>query len=195
MTTEVKKIVRFIKLLDTFKFIKRKIYLNDKNRLENDAEHSWHVAMMVWLFSGYLGKKINSERAIKMALMHDLVEIYAGDTFAYDSSGRIGKADREKKAAKKLFSKLPQESKKEFEEIWKEVEDKKTPEAGLVQAMDKLQPILQNILVRGKNHQKFKVTEQMIRAEKSRHFMGNDLLKELFEETLKENSRINSLNK
>lgn len=185
VTSDDKKLLKFIKTIDVFKGIERKIHLGD-GRLEDDAQHSWHLAMMVWLFANQYEDKINLERALKMALMHDLVEIYAGDTFAFDHIGRKDKYLREDKAAKKLFKALPQKLQKEFLSLWKEHEELKSPEAKFVQAMDKAQPIIQNILARGKSWQVFKITEEMVRKNKIHHYLGSKFLMSLFNQLIKE---------
>jgi putative hydrolases of HD superfamily len=186
MTKDQKSVLDFIKLIDQMKGIERLVNTNKGLRQENDAEHSWHIAMMVWLFSSFNDKKINLEKALKMALMHDLVEIYAGDTFAYDHEARKTKHIKENLAAKKLFKILPKKLKGEMEKLWEEHEALITHESKFVQAMDKLQPILQNILDNGKSWKQYKITEKMVRDHKTHYNEGNQLLMDLFNYLLKE---------
>ncbi len=183
--TETNKILQFYQKIDILKNIFRKIYIDKGKRLENDAEHSWHLAMMVWLFAGNFEKKINLEKSIKMALMHDLVEIYAGDTFSFDIKRRKRKTKKENKAAQKLFAILPDKLKKELHLLWQEYEKIQTPEAKFVQAMDKIQPIIQNIMVEGKAWKEFKITEKMVREYKTHYNEGSEFLMSFFNYLLK----------
>ena len=185
MTPDQQKALNFLKLIDQYKNIFRLIYLDNKKRLENDAEHSWHLAMMVWIFAPFYETPVNLEKCIKMALMHDLVEIYAGDVHSFDEEGRKNKKLREDKAAIKLFAKLPQPLKTEFKQLWVEYEDKKTAEAIFTQAIDKLHPLLQNTLVNGSITKDFHVSEEMARTRM--HFNEHSsLLKNIFEELMQQ---------
>lgn len=148
--------------------------------MEDDAQHSWHLAMMVWLFSEHFEKKVNLNRAIKMALMHDLVEIYAGDTFAFDKEARKDKKGREDKAAKKLFKMLPKNLQQEMHQLWNEYEDRVTPEAILVQTMDKIHPMIQIHLAKGKTWSEYKITSKMIRENKSYYTKSSTFAHSLF---------------
>jgi putative hydrolases of HD superfamily len=185
MKSDIKKVLQFVTLIDQFKNIQRQIHKGG-GHLENDAEHAWHLSMMVWLFASFYEKKVDLEKCLKMAIAHDLIEIYAGDVFTFDQKGREGKHEREQKAAQKLFGSLPKKLSKELTEIWEEFENKGTPEAHYVQALDKLQPIVQNIVVKGKSWKDFKITEQMVRDHKTHYNKGSDLLMSIFEDLLKE---------
>ena len=169
MTPDQQKTLNFIELIDQYKNVFRIIYLDNKKRLENDAEHSWHIAMMAWLFAPYYEEPLNLEKCLKMALMHDLVEIYSGDISAFDQKGRIKKAENEAKAAVKLFNKLPQPLKKEFFELFEEYETRQSAEARFVSALDKLQPIIQNNLTKGVMWKDYKITPQMAEENKIRN--------------------------
>ena len=103
------QIVEFCKLIDKEKFVQRRTYLSDGERLENDAEHAWHMAVMALLLSGYSNEKVDVLKVVSLLLVHDLVEIYAGDTFAYDEEGKKTQRGRELAAAERLFSQLPDE--------------------------------------------------------------------------------------
>lgn len=186
MTTDQKKTLKFIKLIDQAKYVKRVVHLQKERVMEDDAQHSWHVAMMVWLFSQSFEEEVNLERAIKMALAHDLVEIYAGDVFFYDSVGRKDKKKKERKAAKKLFNLLPDKLQKELLDLWEEYEQKSTPEAKFVQAMDKIHPIIQLVLVKGKTWQKKKITEKILRENKTPYTLNSQFLINLLNHLLKE---------
>lgn len=156
----IDKLIKFLKEVEKLKFIERKVYLSDQKSNENDAEHSWHVAMFVMIFEKEF-PDLNVKKMLKMALIHDLVEIYAGDTFTFDKEGRKTKKERECKAAKKLFGMLPPDLKKEFFSLMEEFEERKTREAVFTQSFDKLLPIVQNILSKGKAWKEYHVTEKM----------------------------------
>ena len=127
----------------------RRTSLIDKSRRENDAEHSWHIATMAMLFEEYAKEPVNVPRAVEMCVVHDLIEIYAGDTFAYDIKANEGKAEREKEAADKLFSQLPQEQGKMIRSLWEEFDAMETPDAKYAACMDRLQPFMHNSLTDG----------------------------------------------
>lgn len=132
----------FIREIDKEKFIGRQTYLTDGERKENDAEHAWHMAIMVLLLSGYSNEKIDVLRTISMLLIHDIVEIDAGDTYAYDEEARKTQKEREEKAAERIFGLLPEEQGNYLMELWKEFEARETPEAKFARTMDNLQPMM-----------------------------------------------------
>lgn len=134
----------FIQEIDKEKTIFRQTYLSDASRKENDAEHSWHMAVMAILLSEYANEKIDVLKTVSMILVHDLVEIYAGDTYAYDSAGNSDKAEREIKAADKLFTLLPEDQRDKFRALWDEFEAGETPEAKFAMTMDRIQPLMLN---------------------------------------------------
>lgn len=141
-------LIAFLKEIEKYKTVERAIWKSDGKK-ESDAEHSWHLAMMLILLEKEL-PLIDFKRAMKLALMHDLVEIYAGDTLATDKEGRKTKAARETAAAKLLFTQLPPDLHEEFMNLFLEYEEARTREAKTVKALDKLQPILQNLCSEGK---------------------------------------------
>lgn len=141
--------LKFSAEIDKMTGIIRRTSLIDKSRRENDAEHSWHIAAMAMLFEEYAKEPVNVSRAVEMCIVHDLIEIYAGDTFAYDVKANEGKADREKEAADKLFSQLPQEQGKMIRSLWEEFDTMETPDAKYAACMDRLQPFMHNTLTEG----------------------------------------------
>lgn len=155
--TRLQKQMQFIKEIDKIKQVMRRNYLSDGSRRENDAEHSWHLAMMVMILSEYF-EGIDVLKTMKMVLIHDLVEIYAGDTFAYDEQANIGKEDREGEAAEKLFSLLPQDQADEFSGLWQEFEGMDTKEAICASIVDRIQPLILNAGSKGKMWKKHHVT-------------------------------------
>ena len=140
----------FIREIDREKFIGRQTYLTDGRRKENDAEHAWHMAIMTMLLSEYANEPIDVLHTIGMLLIHDLVEIDAGDTYAYDEEGKKTQADREKYASDRIFGLLPEEQGKMLYDLWLEFEAQKTPEAKFARVMDNLQPMMLNAATDGK---------------------------------------------
>ena len=137
--------IEFIKEIDKVKQIFRQNELLDKTRRENDAEHSWHISIMAILLLEHSNQQnINLLKVIKMLLIHDLVEIDAGDTFKYDDKGNQDKNEREIKAAERIFNILPEDQAKEFRQLWDEFEEMQTPESQYAAALDRIQPLLFN---------------------------------------------------
>jgi putative hydrolase of HD superfamily len=155
--------IQFLSEADKMKSVYRQTMLADKSREETDAEHSWHFALMaLTLFehAGIGGVDIN--RVVRMALVHDLVEIYAGDTFAYDAKGYESKDRREKEAANKLFALLPNEQAAEYRALWEEFDAMETPDAKYAAAVDRLQPFLNNYLTDGHTWVKHGVSAEQV---------------------------------
>ena len=140
----------FIREIDKEKFIKRQTYLSDGERKENDAEHAWHMAIMTMLLSEYANEPIDVLHTIGMLLIHDLVEIDAGDTYAYDEDGKKTQAQRGKKAADRIYGMLPKEQGKMLYDLWLEFEAQTTPEAKFARVMDNIQPMMLNAATDGK---------------------------------------------
>lgn len=141
--------LRFSAEIDRMTAIARRTLLIDKSRRENDAEHSWHIAVMALLFSEYATEKVDIGRAVQMCLVHDLVEIDAGDTFAYDAAGHADKAERERAAADRLFALLPADQGGEIRKLWEEFDAMETADARYAACMDRLQPFYHNLLTDG----------------------------------------------
>ncbi|NMB07052.1 MAG: HD domain-containing protein [Tissierellia bacterium] len=153
------KDIEFIVELDKMKSILRQTTLIDKSRRENDAEHSWHISVMAMVLSEYANERVDLFKVIKMLLVHDLVEIYAGDTFCYDKKGNSDKKERELKAADKIFGMLSEDKAIEMRELWDEFEEMKTKEALFAASMDRLQPIFSNYFSGGGTWTKFGITK------------------------------------
>ena len=134
--------------------IERRTVLTDRSRQENSAEHSWHIALMAVLLSEYSKEDgIDLLKVVKMLLVHDIVEIDAGDTFVYDAAGAEDKEERERAAADRLFGLLPEDQRDELHRLWNEFEARETPEARFAGALDRLQPMLQNVHSEGASWQ------------------------------------------
>lgn len=150
MSTErLRKQLNFIMEIDKLKTITRRSYLADGSRKENDAEHSWHLAVMVLLLAEL--DNIDVLKTMKMVLIHDLVEIDAGDTYCYDENGNTSKLERENLAAQRLFSLLPEDQGKELYNLWLEFEERKTREAYFAAVLDRMQPLMLNYYSKGKS--------------------------------------------
>ena len=147
--TRLDQQLKFSAEIDRMTQVYRRTLLISGERQENDAEHSWHVAVMALLFKEYCIEEPNVERAIKMLVVHDLIEIYAGDTFAYDVKGNQDKAEREALAADKLYSQLPEEQGAELRALWEEFDAMETVDAKYAACLDRLQPLLHNTLTEG----------------------------------------------
>lgn len=156
------KKLQFLILIDKMKSVYRQTLLADKSRRETDAEHSWHIALMAMLFSEFAPEGVDRERVIKMCLVHDLVEIHAGDTFCYDKKAGEDKKEREMRAAEKLFSVLPEDDGKELKKLWLEFEEQETPDAVFSASLDRFQPLINNFLTDGHTWKKGKVVRPQV---------------------------------
>jgi putative hydrolases of HD superfamily len=160
--SRIGQVHQFIIEIDKLKGILRQTRLTDNSRQENSAEHSWHLAIMAIILAEYAPPNVDLLRAIKMLLIHDLVEIDAGDTFCYDIQGNLNKAIKEEKAAARLFGLLPSEQGKELHEIWQEFEAFETDTARFAVALDRLQPLLQNQQNKGGTWQVHGITKNQV---------------------------------
>lgn len=156
------KQVTFIKEIDKLKYIQRKTKLFNSDRCENDAEHSWHLAMMTIVLAEHSDKPIDVLKVLKMVLIHDIVEIDAGDTFIYDTIKNHSNTDEELIAAKRIFGLLPTEQAEEFIAIWNEFEEGITNEAKFARSMDRFEPLLQNTSNNGGTWTEFNVPYQKV---------------------------------
>ena len=141
----------FARELDKEKLIGRQTYLANGERKENDAEHAWHMAIMALILSEYANEEIDVLRTISMILIHDIVEIDAGDTYAYDENGKKSQREREVKAAERLFGMLPKDQAVKFRNLWEEFEAQETKEAKFARTMDNIQPVVLNDASDGKS--------------------------------------------
>lgn len=156
-TDDLLKQIEFIKEIDKLKYIQRKTKLFNSDRNENDAEHSWHLAMMTIVLAQHSNAPIDILKVLKMVLIHDIVEIDAGDTFLYDTLKNHVNTDAEKLAAERIFGMLPKSQADEFIAIWEEFETAETAEAKFARSMDRLEPLLQNISNKGGTWKEFEV--------------------------------------
>lgn len=178
MNERLSKQIEFALLMDKQKNIFRQNHLADNSRRENDAEHAWHMAVMAYLFREYANENIDISKVILMCLIHDVVEIEAGDTYAYDEEAKKSQREREEIAKKHIFGMLPSDQGRELEALFDEFEAQETAEARFAKAMDNLQPVLLHEANGGGDWKEHEVTKEQImrRQEKTRH--GSE---ELFE--------------
>jgi putative hydrolase of HD superfamily len=161
--------IGFLLEIDKLKRVLRQTWHLDQSRRENDAEHSWHLAVMALLLAEYAAEPgLDLARVVKMALVHDLVEIDAGDTFAYDEVGARDKCQREQAAADRLFGMLPADQAAEVRGLWDEFEARKSPEARYAAGLDRLQPLLHNYHTEGRAWREHGVTSDRVLA-RNRH--------------------------
>lgn len=156
------KQIEFIKEIDKIKYIERKTKLFNSDRRENDAEHSWHLAMMALVLAEHANEDIDLLKVIKMVLIHDIVEIDSGDIFFYDADNGHNNTEAELKAAKRIFGILPAEQAEELINIWLEFEDAETAEARFAKSLDRFEPLLQNYSNKGGTWQEFDVSHDMV---------------------------------
>ena len=146
---ELDQLFAFFREIDKEKQIVRQTYISDAVRKENDAEHAWHAAIMAILLSDYANEKIDVLKTVTMLLIHDIVEIDAGDTYAYDEKAKQTQKQRETEAANRIFGMLPEEKRAWMRGLWEEFEERKTPEAKFARVMDNVQPIMLNAATNG----------------------------------------------
>lgn len=175
------KQISFIKEIDKLKYIQRKTRLFNSDRCENDAEHSWHLAMMTLVLAEHADKPIDVMKVLKMVLIHDVVEIDAGDTFIYDSTKNHTNTDEERLAAERIFGLLPKEQAREFLDIWEEFEAGITDDAKFAKAMDRLEPLLQNVSNNGGTWAEFDVDYQKVYHKKEAIKYGSSTIWEYAE--------------
>lgn len=167
ISTRLLQQIEFIAEIDNLKQILRRTFLLDKSRNENSAEHSWHLAIMAMVLVEYAGSDVDINRVLRMLLIHDLVEIDAGDTFLFDESVSADlKAEREQMAAERIFNLLPSDLAIELRALWEEFEARQTADAIFAASMDRLQPLLQNYFTKGGAWQQHGITVDKVLAKK-----------------------------
>lgn len=185
----LQKQMEFIIEVDRLKDIIRQTHLTNGERKENDAEHSWHLALMAVFLSEYSKEPVDVLQVIKMVLIHDLVEIDAGDTYLYDEAGNGTKAAREQKAAERIFHILPKDQAEELFGLWREFEERKTPESKFANTLDRIQPILLNDATEGRAWREHDVCIDQIMSKNEYTSQGSDVLwayiQEVFEKNIK----------
>jgi putative hydrolase of HD superfamily len=178
--------MQFILEIDKVKEIFRQNYLADGTRKENDAEHSWHLAMLAVLFKEYADPGVDLARVIPMVLIHDLVEIDAGDTYAYDEEAAKTKEEREKKAAQRIFGLLPQDQGTYFMELWEEFEAYESTDAKYARMLDNCQPLFLNAASGGKSWVEHDVKKSQIYKRNARTAEGSPVIWEYMKSLIDE---------
>lgn len=172
----LRKQMEFLLEIDKEKMIRRQTLISDGSRQETDAEHAWHLAVMCALLAEYAEEKIDVGHTMLMVLMHDLVEIDAGDTYAYDTAGNADKGERELRAAERIYNLLPADQAKMARELWDEFEAMETPEAKFANTLDKTQPVLLNDAAGGVSWSSHQIREEQILARNVRTPEGSRVL-------------------
>ncbi|MCD8369728.1 MAG: HD domain-containing protein [Clostridiales bacterium] len=193
MEERLKRQLDFVLEIDREKNIFRQTHLSGHGRNENDAEHAWHMAIMAYLLREYSNEEIDIAKVMLMCLIHDIVEIEAGDTYAYDEAGRSTQKAREDAAKEKLYSILPDDQKRELTALFDEFEAFQTAEARFAHAMDNLQPLLLNNSNGGSDWMEHEVTAKQVYGRQEKTRLGSEILYEVTDQILKDNIRKGSL--
>ena len=186
MKNNLLKQIEFIKEIDKVKYIQRKTKLFNSDRNENDAEHSWHLAMMTIVLAEHSDVPIDILKVLKMVLIHDIVEIDAGDTFIYDTTKNHSNTDEERIAAHRIFGLLPKEQADELIEVWEEFENGMTNEAKFAKSMDRFEPLLQNFSNDGGTWKEFGVDYNKVYEKKKVIKDGSNSIWDYAEDLLNE---------
>lgn len=186
-TQRLRQQMRFIAEADKLKNIFRRSYISDRSRRENDAEHSWHLCLMTLLLLEHSNfENIDALKVLKMVIVHDIVEIDAGDTYIYDNAAKADQAIRERRAAERLFGMLPSDQEAEFHSLWSEFELGESSESRFAKAIDRLHPMMLNYLAQGKTWNENSVSEPQVRAINSKIADGSDALWQYADELIRE---------
>ncbi len=186
MDERLKKQMEFALEIDKEKNVFRQTHLSGNGRNENDAEHAWHMAIMAYLLKEYSNEPVDISRVMIMCLIHDIVEIDAGDTYAYDSEGLATQKVREDAAKERIFSLLPEDQKEELVALFDEFEDDETPEAKYAHAMDNLQPLMLNDSNDGADWREHGVTRKQVYGRQSKTREGSEKLFELTDRIIRQ---------
>ncbi len=162
MPSRLEQQIAFILEIDRLKTVLRQTVVVDQSRRENTAEHSWHLAVMAMVLAEHANHPPDILKVLKMVLVHDIVEIDAGDTFGYDDAGHDDKAEREQRAADRLFSLLPDDQANELRALWDEFEARETSDARFALALDRLNPILLNLATDGHSWKRHGITRERV---------------------------------
>ena len=189
----LRKQIDFILEADKEKNILRRTHLSGNGRRENDAEHAWHMAIMIYLLKEYANEEFDMAKAMLMALVHDIVEIDAGDTYAFDSKGLETKDVREAQAAKRLFGILPEDQGEELKTLFEEYEANETPEARFVRVMDNFQPLLLNNSNGGRDWKEHGIGKSQVMQRHISTKLGSNVIWECSEEIIEDHVRKGNL--
>ena len=195
MDERLKQQLDFALEIDKEKNIFRQTHLSGHGRNENDAEHAWHMAIMAYILREYANEPVDIARVMLMCLIHDIVEIDAGDTYAYDAEGLKTQKARANAAKERIFSLLPDEQKQELMQLFDEFEEFATPESQFAHAMDNLQPLILNNSNGGGDWKEHDVSAEQVYGRQRKTRLGSERLYEETDRILQENIRKGSLKK
>ena len=195
MDERLKKQLNFILEIDKEKNILRQTHLSGHGRRENDSEHAWHMAIMAYLLRDYANTSVDITKVMLMCLIHDIVEIDAGDTYAYDAEGLKTQKAREDAAKERIFSLLPEDQKKELVALFDEFEDFTTPESKFAHAMDNLQPLLLNNSNGGGDWREHGVSAEQVYGRQKKTALGSEKLYEVTDQIIQEHIEKGNLKK
>lgn len=193
MDNRMEKQLAFSLEIDKVKNIFRQTHLSQNGRRENDAEHSWHIALMAWLLREYASEQVDIAKVMLMCLIHDIVEIDAGDTYAYDAEALKTQKEREEKAKQRIFSILPEDQAGELMMLFDEFEENETAEARFAHAMDNIQPLILNDSNDGGDWRAHQVTVGQIYGRQNKTKLGSEKLFEATDEIIRRNIRKGNL--
>lgn len=193
MEERLKRQLDFALEIDKEKNIFRQTHLSGHGRNENDAEHAWHMAIMAYLLREYANEEVDIARVMLMCLIHDIVEIEAGDTYAYDTEGKKSQKAREDAAKEKLYSLLPEDQKQELTALFDEFEEYQTAEAKFAHAMDNLQPLLLNHSNNGGDWKEHQVSARQVYGRQTKTKLGSEKLFEVTDKIIQEHIRRGNL--
>lgn len=181
----LKQQIDFLMEIDKLKLVLRASMVTDKSRFENTAEHSWHLAMFAMMLCEHANEPdLNVMRVIRMVLIHDIVEIDAGDTFLYDKVGQEDKVEREQAAALRIFGLLPEDQQEEIRQLWDEFEERETSEALFAAALDRLHPLLHNYYTEGAAWKQHGITSSQVMERNAHIADGSEILWEFAQELI-----------
>ncbi len=193
MNERLKKQLAFSLEIDKEKNIFRQTHLSEHGRNENDAEHAWHMAIMAYLLREYANEETDILKVLLMCLIHDIVEIDAGDTYAYDKEGLLTQKAREDAAKERIFSLLPEDQKNELVSLFDEFEEYQSPEAKFAHAMDNLQPLILNNSNDGGDWKEHGVSAETVYKRQTLTRLGSEKLFEITDQIIQENIRKGNL--
>ena len=182
--------ISFLKEIDKVKNVFRRTRLLDDCRYENDAEHAWHLAVMAMTLAEHANSdRLDTSKVVTMVLLHDIVEIDAGDTLIYDAALRVEKREKESRAAARIFGLLPEDQRNAFRSLWEEFEARETPEAKFAAALDRLEPIIQNASTRGHAWRKHGISREQAEAVNRHISEGSDYIWQYVEQLFVESEK------
>ena len=193
MNERLKKQLNFSLEIDKTKNIFRQTHLSGHGRNENDAEHAWHMAIMAYLLEEYSNEKIDIAKVILMCLIHDIVEIDAGDTYAYDTEAKETQKSREDAAKKRIFSILPEDQMQKLLDLFDEFEAYNTPESKFAHALDNLQPLILNNSNNGEDWKTHQVTASQVYGRHEKTKLGSEKLFEVTDQIIQENIKLGNI--